>query len=529
MTIGMRWMLAAGLSAIIIWALTIIVQPVWQIHDDAYYAMLGDGYGLVDRPVIEIPYMHPLVARAVAAFHALGAGFGYATFLYLCLWLGGTAVAYRFLECRGPVVASLCLAAGMTPVALLPQYTAVAGFLVASAAVLWTAGRDGPPSLGTLAVGFALVFLASLLRIQMVALAAACLAPVVLADAYYSGWLNRTLAIKVALGAVAVLAGYHLTALGVGDPRMDEFYRLNGPVAVLLNYSFGATLAYNETPLPQGFTANDVRLLNNWFLAYSPIVEPAALTELIDRVPFLEVLRLRYWVALDHARALPSTVFFWLTLASAVLAFLSRRRYAILTAIALFALAWVALATLGKPPPERVAMGIATGLFLLAALTRRADIDHSHRAAWASALAAALLLPVAWGLVADRIDLARQARQLDKDFPILRGSDVVYVWVGNFPLRAGFRPFHTLGDVPPLVFMGSMYLLPQVTDGERARGCGGFVKCLTSGVTVKLLASDEEVGQFDTLLREHFGKKLMTLSRTETPSFTLHVISAKDI
>jgi hypothetical protein len=79
MTTRVRWILAFGLSAVVIVALTFAGRPTWQIHDDAYYAMLGDGYGLVTKPVVEIPYMHPLVGRAVAGIRHLSGQFGYAT------------------------------------------------------------------------------------------------------------------------------------------------------------------------------------------------------------------------------------------------------------------------------------------------------------------------------------------------------------------------------------------------------------------------------------------------------------------
>lgn len=164
----------------------------------------------------------------------------------------------------------------------------------------------------------------------------------------------------------------------------------------------------------------------------------------------------------------------------------------------------------------------------MAALTTRQDQRSRWRAVWTYVFAAGLLLPVGWNIVADRIDLERRASQLEKDFPLLRGKDVIYSSMGELPLRAGFRPFSALENVPPLVFMGSMYLLPQVVEGERLRGCGGFVDCLASGTTLNLVASDDDVKRLDTLLREHYGKTLTTLTRTSTPSFTLHVIAAKD-
>jgi hypothetical protein len=518
------------LASIVIGVVVFAGDPFWQFKDDAYYAMLGDGYGVVKQPITEIPYMHPLVGQAVSILRALGVQFGYATYLYFCLWLGGIAIAYRFLKSRGWIAAFVALVAGIIPVALLPQYTTVAGFLVASTAVLWMTEKEAvQPTVKEWIYGLVLIFLASLFRIEMVVLAIVCLSPVLLVNAYKSGWFNRPVFFQLAAGLLVVWLSYFLTNFILNDPQMSEFYLDNKPRGMLLDYGYGSALSYTKVTLPQGISTNDLGLLNSWFFAYVPIIKLETLNELINQVSFQDVLRQRYWEAASYIKKLPTTIFFWVTLASMVLAFLSRHRYAILSGIALFTLADVAFSLLQKPFPERVALGIALGFFLLALLTIRQNFRANKHGIWAVIFATCLLIPVTWNIVTDRIDLISRSQQFEKDFSFLRGNDVVYAWVGQIPLRIGFRPFQIMNEVPQLVFLGSMYMIPQVMDSERSRACGGFIKCLVSGVTLKLVASEDQVQQLDILLREHYSKVLVTLDKKVTSSFTLHTITVKDI
>lgn len=520
---------AALLSGLAIAFLALAFEPAWQIKDDVYYAMLGDGYGMVARPAGELPFMHPLIGQAVGGIRALTGHFAYAIFLYLCLWAGAAAIAYRFLAARGWPAAIACVAAAVAPFVLLPQYTAVAGFLVASAAVLWTAGPARPPAAPVWIYGLALILLAALLRVEMAVLAALCLAPVAIDDAASRGWLTRARAFQVALGTVAVLAGVYLTRELLGDPRMVELYGGYPSRVTLLDYGYGPALATLGAALPQGFTENDLDLLNHWFFAYPPIVEASTLNALIERVPFSAIVRMRLSGARSFVLDLPGTLFFWYTLAAIALAWVSRRRTGLAVGVALSVCAAAAFALLGKPFPERVAIGIAVGLFLLAALTARDDLPTPRGALRARVLAALLLLPAAWTVGADRLALLRASRLLEQDLAVLRGSQAVYSWANGLPLRAAFRPFSIPADLPPLVFLGTAYLLPQVAEEERSRDCGGFMACLIGGAPVRLLASDAQIRRLDTLLRERHGKTLSIVAKTSTASFSLYEIRALEL
>ncbi len=42
-----------------------VVTPVWQIHDDSYYAMIAGGYGMALTPTEMMPYMDPVIGYLI--------------------------------------------------------------------------------------------------------------------------------------------------------------------------------------------------------------------------------------------------------------------------------------------------------------------------------------------------------------------------------------------------------------------------------------------------------------------------------
>jgi hypothetical protein len=69
-----------------VWLIVQTFPPIWQLHDDAYYAMIADGYGIAGHPSVMMPYMHPLVGEIIGIVHSLTGHFAYSIVLYFLLY-----------------------------------------------------------------------------------------------------------------------------------------------------------------------------------------------------------------------------------------------------------------------------------------------------------------------------------------------------------------------------------------------------------------------------------------------------------
>lgn len=523
------WYGAAIFAAILIVAL-FIIGPVWQVHDDAYYAMLADGYGMMEHPVDVMPYIHPAMGAALSSARSIGIQYSYASLLMVCTLLGVIAVNYRLIKDRRGLGAWLLISAGIAPFLLSLQFTAVAGFLVACAVTLWVGYRGKQPTLAEWAFGAFLILLAMFFRLEMAVSAAVCLFPILVWDAHSRGLLNRLWTLNFLLTMVVVATLYVLASYWFADPRLAEFYRLIDPMAKLMNYGYIEAIHNFGSSLPMGVTKNDIAILGTWFFGDHSLMDPSRMFKLIESVPIENVIKIRYWKGLIYIKALPMSVFFWFLLGALWLSFFSRLRWGLFLGIGLFVTADIIAAVFLKPFPERVAGGITLGLFLLSIATTQnkpnmGDRRSSHFALYVTFM---LLLPVVFNIASDRLKLRQQANGWNRDVKVLQVEDRVYSLAGIVPLRAGYRPFQVVSAPPRIIFLGPMYLVPEIRDEEMASGCGGFLDCLASGRRTALLASQHKVMLLGILMQERYGKTLEVVRIIELPSFTLYILSVND-
>jgi hypothetical protein len=507
-----------------------IIRPVWQVHDDVYYAMLAEGYGILERPVEAMPYMHPIIGQILSVVRLLETGYSYAIFLIGCVLIGTIAVGYRLLKDEQGPFAWVLVSAGIAPFILQLQYTYVSGFLVACAAVLWAGRGDVEPTPREWMFGAVLILMAMFFRVSMAAAAAACLFPILLWNARSRALLNRAWIIGFFSAIAAVILLHALASYGLQDTWLSEFYRLNDPVATLKNYGYIEAIRYYRGFLTTGFTENDIGLLGEWFFGDLSMLEPSRMYALMESVPFEHVLRARYWAGIESIKNLPEQLFFWFLLAATWMSFFSRMRNAILVGVGTFVVIYLASASFVRPFPERVAGGIAAGLFFLASISIQASSPPRARriSRLALCIAMAMLAPVALIICSDRMRLHYEEQAWKKDVQMLESEKLVYAFGGEINLRAGYRPFDVGSRSPRIIFLGSMYLLPELREQELASGCGGFLECLASGRRFSLVASHNNVEQLQQLVQERYAKPLVVEDRTEYASFTLYGISVQN-
>lgn len=518
--------IGAGLLTVALFAWA---GPSWQINDDPYYAMLADGYGMVERPVAAVPYMHPLVGEALALFRSGGLRPSYALFLMGLLAVVAAVLGYGLARARPGPFGWVLAAAAFFPVALSLQYTVVCALLVAAASVLLARPDFRPPSIGVGVACAVLLWLASLLRLQMVVMAVLCMFPPLLVGARQQGVALKPWLSGLAMIGAAVAAGHLVADLATANHRLDAFYRLNNPMAVLMNYGYIEALEVFQSSLPEPYTPSDIGLMARWFFADLNLMEPGQVSRLTESVPFLNVLKVRYWMFLDSSRAALSTHWLWLLAGAFVLSLAgrTRTRAALAPGIVTFVCLLLVSAVLLKPVPERVAAGMALGLFLLALLLASPSWQRpAERGTLAISL---LILPIlaslSWLTFADRQRLDEAWRAWERDKPALAGVKKAYFFAGSLPLRAAFGPMVHGRDLPVLIPLGSMYFTPEVLDAERASPCGGFLGCLLSGEKVTLIAGTKEMERLKAWLAARYGRELVVETAMTTSSFQVQTVS----
>lgn len=507
----------------------LVIRPVWQIHDDAYYAMLADGYGIVTYPVEAVPYMHPIIGEMLGLIRSIGVRHSYTALLLGCILLGAGALTYRLIRDGQGLTSWLFVSTAIALVILQLQYTYVSGFLVACAAVLWVGRGETRPTLKEWVFGALLILMAMFFRMNMAVVALACLLPVLVWDARSRHVMNNTWIVGFLSAAATVVLLYVVASHWLADTRLEEFYRLNSPMAKLMNYGYIEALVRYDQSLPMGYTENDIALLSDWFFGDLDWLDPARVNALVESVPLEHVLKVRYRTGIEYIKGLPGSVFFWFLLCTIWLSFFSRLRIAILLGVGAFVAFNIASALLLKPFPERVAGAIIFGLFLLSIITFQAIPEgRTHRLnKFALFVAAALLAPVAISITNDRLQLRDDALAWIQDIKVLEPEGKIYAFPGKLPLRAGYRPFEIDSAPPRVVFMGSMYLLPELRDEESDIGCGDFIGCLSAGKRTALVASPGNVEKLQQLVRERHGRELVVENKIDRPSFTLYILSVR--
>jgi len=521
--------LGATIAASIVVGTSISIGPIWQIHDDAYYAMLADGYGILTAPVGSLPYMHPFVTWAISQIRSVGIEHSYSSYLFICIFLGSIAIFYRIVAEKRDYRYWLMAVPGIFSIALLPQYTAVAGFLVASAVILWSKSKSHRITRVEWLLGGSLILLATFFRAQMAILAVICLLPVIASQHISSLKVDLKWLFSFGATICGVTAIFAAASVAMSDNRLNEFYRLNDPMADVMNYGYLEAIRLFKLPLPAEYTATDIDALSHWFFGELSLLESKRMGQLVESVPLSHLLRIRYWETIAYSNGLAGGLSLWFLLAAAAISGASRLRFGLWASIAIFLAASTVSALLLKPFPERVSIGIAVGLFLLAMVTRRERVEgHSLWVARVTTFfGCALLIPVAINIIDDRQEVLGQVADWENDSKALPTDSTIYAFVGSLPLRAAFRPFDVSAQKLNILFLGSMYLIPEVLDKERSLDCDGFIKCLGAGRMVNVTANEDSISMLIGLVKERYQQHVTIDAVINTPSFSMFQLNVK--
>lgn len=275
-------------------AIILLVECVFGIwfetNDDVGMMMMAHGFGAAGEATPMLLFSSLWQGHIV---QALGWPFGlpgYGVYLMgaLAVALAAQATFLGALTGRIWLGLLLVMALAVRPV-FAPQFTVIGGYLAAASFLALLAYRRRP-HLSILLSAAVLAFASFLMREHIFVLAVLVAVPLLL----HGDLLRDRRAWVVAIGfaALAVIARLHHQAV-LNGPEWAGFVAQNLPRALFTDFNLTPlVLGSPEAMRAAGWSVNDVRLLEMWWLADPAIAGPKPLRAAIDVVGIASVFRL---------------------------------------------------------------------------------------------------------------------------------------------------------------------------------------------------------------------------------------------
>jgi hypothetical protein len=513
--------------------LTIAIQALFGIYyetnDDVGMMMLAQGFGETDTPTDLLQVTNRIEGLVVAG---LGWPFGlpgYSLYLFGCLLTSLAAIVTVMTRLNQAFLLNLLVVSvlALRPI-FAPQFTIIAAFLMLAGVLALERYRREGGAL-PLAVTSTFSVLAFLMRPEAAMMVALLSLPLVFRISLLT---SRPAFAAGALTGAVILAAWWWDQAGYSTPDWAA-YNAMGLYTWFTDYGNSALVLKRPDLLASvGWSANDVRMLANWWWLDPDVYSPEKLQRIIDGIGGIGSIaiitsdasrRLVYWAkAFAMPDMLPGTL-----LALATLPVLPRGwrwrmtgTVMIFIAVTLFftlagrfyvsrifypgpAVATV-FAVASSPPGSMMRMTIG-GASLLAAI-----LSAQHYISKAAALRAM------------QEKATRQLGQANLDAG-------VFAWGDSLPYEALYPAFLQRDRAPALVIhsLGTDQLAPYQLSrwGGDARNAIGQFKAPDG---VRLIANDKLIGFLGTYCEEHWSSYLMIRSKADVaPRAAVYHVSCR--
>ncbi len=487
-------LLAAGWSAYA-WRFGIY----FETNDDVAMSMSASGYGAAG-------YATPLIYVAGALRGVLVAllpdPFGISRYtLFTFLTLFGAAATILFLLPRHtsfPVLALAVTAILLKPL-LLPQFTTTAMLCFTAGTVALTCA----PSLALrIGLGFIFLLLAAITRIESVYLAPILVAPLLF---FADQTLRRRLLAAVPVGLLAVAVNYGADYLAFsGSPEWTYVIRQIWAKTPIVDFRGGYVLMDDPAALAAlGITANDVRLILNWWFLDTRLADPQMLLAMWRKVDLVgsyfdwNNLRLAARQVLS-----PLNVAMLVAFAATILAMRRwRDRLGALAGAVMLMAVFVVFTITGRGLPDRVFHAAMVLLIVLALLRPNGG--------WL-ALAAAILLAVAVWLAAEPLHYRSRAalhahERLTAALQQVPAGDIPLMVGAELDLSSLYPALMPYRTVPFRFFwLASMQWVPQF-QAVWPGGSASILRAFTEPEGIPVIVRDVRIDMIRLYCEEHFG------------------------
>jgi hypothetical protein len=469
-------------------------------------SMIAHGYGIAAVGTPNVLFSNVLwgyVVRAIPTIHGM---LGYSSATLAVLVVVGAVLIYGLYRLGGGVVATLAAAVLIIarPI-LFPQFTINAGLLALGAIVCWhlyARWNDWR----ALVMGCTLAFASYLVRdveCFLVLFVALPLLP-------WRSLRSRPAWLALAALVTVVAVAAYINHQAYRGPAWQAFNALNAPRALFTDFRVGDVLMRRPEILARyGYSANDIRLLGDWFFVNPTIADLQTLTTMVDELGPQRALENAWaggWTgvkALWHPNLLP------VMLAALVLAVL-RPQWRVAAVWLLCVAAVFALGFLGRPGVLRVYVPLVSLLLVAPLITHREGPWRRRVAIGVLAVAAVLNSVQLFSQSHAAEALSQKFRQGMAGFP----SEPVVVWGAAFPFQALYPVLGASSSAMSyrLYSLGAFTLAPfSVAAAERSAG-RGLIDRLLSEDGLSFTGTELNVGMLAGYCREHLNGELKELS-----------------
>jgi hypothetical protein len=511
-------------SLALLWfiALATVIQRsfgiFYETNDDVGMMMLAHGFGLASHPTDLLLYSSRVQGFLISL---LGWPFGlpgYSLYLFTCLLLSAAAMVAGLARLNGrfPVDLLLVSALVLRPM-FAPQFTIVASFLaIAAATSLLCFEQLRRP--GELIVGAMFGFLAFLMRVDALGFIALLSAPMALRMSIVR---SRPALVVGSVVMILMLAASWWSAEGYDTPAWAPYRAMDPLRAWFTDYGMGRALLASPVLLHRvGWSANDVRMIENWWFFDPAVYSVAKLREVVSTLGVASTF------SFTGARALLAfRQFLRPSMAPAVVLLMVSlffvtpgKRLRIFGAVLALLAATLVITMAGRFNVTRVFYpGVCLVIvFACSQLSRAAAISLMLAAFAASASTFAHYVPHA-SAMEDGRRKALAALASSSAHPVLMD------WAGALPYQELYPAFELRGEVPPLEIysIGADQLAPYALarwGGDPERVVAQF----TSPEGVSIVANGRLMRMLAVYCAQHWAGRLDILSKTRLGYGTLY-------
>jgi hypothetical protein len=507
---------AAAISITWMTLLCAIFDPRWEVNDDFAMSGVAHGYGIAEYGSPRLFFSNVVWGFIVRGLPSIDGVLGYSVATLLSLALAATATVYFLLRIGiGPIVSALVLTLAFMRPILFPQFTETAG-LLAIAGVLGLLAYHRHGSIFDLVLACCLAFIAYLIRDLELALVVVVALPVLPLRKLAA---SRAVRFAAAGLAVCIAGAFAANVWAYSSPEWQTFRQQNLARAPLTD--FGATKFILERPdLMQrhGLSANDVKLVGNWFFVDPRLSDPELLRSLVSEIPAQTVVEKNLASSLPALSLLLGPQLMTITLVGAAL-LLVLLRPSLFAAWFVWSAAFLVFTALGRSPPVRVCLPILA-LLIIAAVSMKYRLPRWRRPLLVGTLLVGALFN-AWRLVGEAVESDRivaQARQQKFVSP-----ESTFIWGASFPFEYVFPLFTREEDIRAVRIygLGVLTLAPfSVPSADEARN-QGFLARLRSPGGIPLIATPYQEFLLNTYCLEHYATPLKTSIANRTELWTI--------
>lgn len=491
---------SALLVAVLGGTLCIFFEPVWESDDDVAMAMVAKGFGLAAHASPNILFSNVIWGAIVGRVPDMFGISGYVVATYAILFVSAWACLVLLQRLNAaPWLSLMVVTLVFSRPVLFPQFTLNAGFL-AVASVLGVCVYLRDRSISVLVIAAMLAFGGFLVRWEELGVVFAVALPLLAS--------RRAVRSRAAVSVLAVWLLAAGTAVGINHSAYQSsgwqtFQAMNLARAPVTDFGAGERLVMRPDLLQEnGYSENDIRLLEKWFFGDPDLLDPRRLNSLVAKIGvFAPVVDASQSIsAAGEGLIVPALL--PLLVAGALLFFVRPGRR-LSASWALFGIIVVVIALAGRP-------GISRVTYPMLALLCLAPLLHptsTFRGRVFGALLVGAHLLNGYFL----IPAARQATILAalaaEDVASLSGQ-TLYTWGPAYPytlVYAPLRPWRT--DIRLNSFGVLTYAPFSVAMSERASG-RVMLEQLQSDSGIQMITGEAQLELLGKYCQEHIRRQI---------------------